>query len=161
MNFQPRFILEKEIPIAKNIEMNFLTKEDIISHLKTEVIDFITESNDDIINEAIDAGIEEVKGYLTDYDIVSLFTASGTDRNPIILLYTKDVTVWHFINLANPNIEVAFREMRYRLAIEWLEKVQSRKTNPVLPPRPVTPGSSPLSWEGLRAGSNPPRRSGY
>ncbi len=141
--------------------MRFITKDDLISQLKAEVVDFISESDDDVVNAAIDASIEEAKGYLSDYDIDTIFGAAGTDRNPIILLYTKDLAVWHFINLANPNIDIAFRETRYRLAIEWLEKVQSRKTNPAIQLRPTLPGGSPYQWDLVAAGSNWSRRSRY
>ena len=141
--------------------MPFITKDDLISHLKAEVVDFISESDDDVVNAAIDASIEEAKGYLSDYDIDTIFGAAGTDRNPIILLYTKDLAVWHFINLANPNVDIAFRETRYRLAIEWLEKVQSRKTNPAIPLRPTLPGGAPYQWDLVAAGSNSSRRSRY
>jgi hypothetical protein len=141
--------------------MPYLTKDDLISHLKAEVIDFITEADDDIVNEAIAAAIEEAKGYLSDYDIDTIFSAEGADRNSIVLLYTKDLAVWHFINLGNPNIEIAFRETRYKLAVEWLEKVQSRKTNPAIPLRPTLPDGSPFQWDMVRAGSNAPRRDRY
>ena len=141
--------------------MPYLTKADLISHLKAEVVDFISESDDDVVNAAIDAAIEEAKGYLSDYDIDTIFGAEGADRNPIVLLYTKDCAIWHFINLANPNIDIAFRETRYRLAIEWLEKVQSRKTNPPLPFRPTLPGGAPYQWDLVAAGSNWRRRSRY
>ena len=158
---QPRFGLANGPKTLKNFSMAFLTKDDLVSHIKAEVIDFITESDDTVVGEAIAAAIEEAKGYLSDYDIDTIFTATGTDRNPIVLLYTKDIAVWHFINLANPNIEISFRETRYNLAIEWLEKVQSRKTNPAIPLRPSLPDGSPFQWDMVRAGSNTARRGSY
>lgn len=114
--------------------MAFLTANDIHTHLYAGVVDEINREDETILNEAIAAGVEEVKGYLTAYDIDTIFNpAQPTDRNPVILMYAKDITVWHYIQLANPAIDIELRLKRYEQAIRQLEKVQSGKFNPSLP----------------------------
>ena len=52
------------------------------------------------------------------YDTEAIFAATGNNRNPILLLYIKDIAVWHFINLANPNVEMQLRQDRYEKAVK-------------------------------------------
>lgn len=85
------------------------------------------------LDEAVKAATEEAKGYLTDYDVTAIFAATDDDRNPILLLYVKDIAVWHFIQLSNPGVEMEARKTRYEFAIKWLQKIQDGKTNPSLP----------------------------
>ena len=133
--------------------MAYLTALEIGTHLYGEVVNEIerspTESNN--LNFAIQAAIEEAKGYLTAYDIVAIFAAAGDARNPILLLYIKDITVWHFIQLGNPGVEMSLRLDRYEKATKWLEKVQAGKTNPNLPypvAPPVSEANNYIKWGG-------------
>jgi len=64
------------------------------------------------------------------YDIEAMFSQAGEDRDPVLLMYCKDLAIWHFIVIANPNISIEFQEMRYNLAIKELEKIQSGKVVP-------------------------------
>lgn len=118
--------------------MAYLTKEEIGTHLYAGVTTEINRGDDTIINDAIAAAIAEARGYLTAYDMTAIFAATGDDRNPILLLYIKDIAVWHYIQLSNPGVEMELRLKRYEQAIKFLEKVQSGKTNPSLP-YPSTP----------------------
>lgn len=119
--------------------MPYLTAEEISSHLYGEVVDEISRGDVSMMPTAISAAIEEARGYLTMlYDPVAIFAAEGADRNPILLLYVKDIAVWHYIQLSNPAVEMDLRLKRYEQAISWLGKAQSGKTNPSLP-QPAAP----------------------
>jgi phage gp36-like protein len=114
--------------------MIYLSVEELNTHLFTEIINAISGNDDLKPKAAIDAAIEEARGYLSKYDHALIFNpAALTDRNPILLLYVKDIAAWHFIQLANPNVDIAMRERRYDLAIEWLDKVQKGLVTPTLP----------------------------
>lgn len=141
--------------------MPFLTAGELTSHLYSEVTDEINRGNPDFLSDAISAGIEEAKGYLTMlYDVTAIFSATGDGRNPILLLYVKDIAVWHYIQLANPSVDMELRLKRYEQAISWLGKVQSGKTNPVLP-QPVAPvNAEGQLTTGLKWGGNK-RRNNY
>lgn len=136
----------------------FLTVEELSTHIYGELVDAISRDDDDIPQRAIDGAIFEVKGYLGDFDRDAIFTATDDDRHPLILIYTKDIAVWHFIVLANPNIEMSLREKRYDNAIAWLKGVQSRKITPDLPLKPTEGDANSTGIARVIHGSNPPRK---
>ena len=133
--------------------MAYLTKEEIKTHLYGPVVDEISREDDTILQSAIDAATAEARGYLTAYDMDAIFAAVGNLRNPILLLYIKDITVWHYIQLANPAVEMELRLKRYERAIKFLQEIQSGKVNPSLPypAAPPEPGerTSYLKYGGI------------
>lgn len=142
--------------------MAFLTPAEIASHLCGEVVQEIERhaSNTTLLQQAIDAAIAEVQGYLSAYDTTAVFAATGAARNAIILLYTKDVAVWHYIQLANPAVEMQLRLERYEKAIDFLDKVQRGKVAPDLP-LPPAPADGSGSTNFIKYGSNPKRGNYY
>lgn len=138
--------------------MAFLTAAEITTHLYGEVTTEINRNDVSKLDSAIKAAIAEALGYLSGYDVAAIFNAVGDERNPILLLYVKDIAVWHYIQLANPGVEMELRQTRYDNAIAWLQKVQSGKTNPALPypQAPVDPVSGTVE-NFIKWGSNPKR----
>lgn len=129
----------------------FLTPLEVNTHLYGEVVSEISRADESILQSAIDAAIEEAKGYLTAYDTEAIFSAPENERSSVLLLFCKDIAVWHFINLANPAVEMQLRLERYEKAIKWLEKVQSGKTNPSFPYPAVEPpaqANNYIKWGG-------------
>lgn len=122
----------------------YLTIAEVKTHLYEEITNEITRDDDAIIEEAIAAAIDELKGYLTKYDVNAIFTfvddtpfatedlwLAGRDRK--LLSVAKDVATWHLIRLSNPNIELQLRRVLYEDAVSWLKGVQSGKIDPALP----------------------------
>ena len=137
----------------------YLTPDELSSHIYPEVQKEIARSNTDttLVSNAIDAAVEETKSYLTHYDVDAIFNATGADRNSIILMYVKDIAVWHFINLSNAAIEWDVRESRYDKAIKFLRNVQKGEANPNLP-LVTTNGVLGSGYEkDVRFGGNPRR----
>lgn len=118
--------------------MAYLSPEEIYTHLYPEVINEISRTNVTLLNNSIDAAIAEARGYLTQYDIDTEFAKTGDDRNSILLVYLKDIAVWHFIVLSNPAVDMELRQIRYNNAIKALEKIQQGRFNPSLPTFNVT-----------------------
>ena len=117
-------------------------------------MDTISHGDDAAMMSAIDAAIEEVQGYLTKYDTGKIFAARGKERNPILLLFVKDIAAWHFCNICNAGVDIEMREKRYNRAIEWLRNNQNRQ-NPNLPAAPEQPGRQECRHCGEMAfGSN-------
>jgi hypothetical protein len=108
----------------------FLTVPELNTHLYAEIVDTISEANDDIPSAAIAAAIDEAKGYMSRYDTAALFAAEGTERHNYLLLIIKDIACWHFIILSNPGIDWESRKVRYDAAIKWLQGVQMGKIIP-------------------------------
>jgi phage gp36-like protein len=144
--------------------MPFLEANDIETHLYGEVVYEINRSDSNLLQQAINAAVAEAKGYLTAYHLPTIFSATEDDRNPILLLYIKDIAVWHFIQLANPAVDMELRRERYEYAVKWFEKVQSGRTNPdlPLPPDLVDAAGNIASVENfLKWGSNIKRNNHY
>jgi len=137
----------------------YLSPTDILTHLNLEIIDEVQDGNTGAIDAAIDAAISEATGYLSNYDVATIFAATGAARNAILLTYVKDIAIWHYIQLANPNIDMELREKRYNRAIDWLEAVQAGKIVPPLPPKPATT-NNPTPGK-IQFGSNAKRNTHY
>ena len=52
-----------------------------------------------------------------------LFSATGTDRHALILMFAIDITVYHIFCQHNPYKMSKIRQERYERAIEWLKGV--------------------------------------
>jgi phage gp36-like protein len=141
--------------------MPFLTPAELNTHLYPEVVAEIERhpTLTPLAQEAIHAAIAEVKSYLSQYDRDAIFGATGNQRNPIILLYTKDIAVWHYINLCNVDVDYDERRERYEKATEWLARVQSGKVVPELPVPAIE--NTPQGEGFVRWGSNPKRKNNF
>ncbi len=117
-----------------------------------EQVEAVDRGDDAITEASIDGAIAEAKGYLTDYDVVAIFAATGSNRNALLLIFVKDIAVWHFVNLGSPGINYEAREARYKSAIAWLKGVQKGNISPDLPE-----SSNPDQIGSVAFGSNPKR----
>ena len=107
-----------------------VTALDFNTHLFAELIAAIDRNDEDILNDAIASAEGEASGYLSRFDLDVLLGALGGDRDATLLMYLKDMAVWHFITLANPNTDLEFRKTRYDDALRWLRGIQSGKIIP-------------------------------
>lgn len=114
--------------------MSYVTTDEIKTHLYEEQIDVITAGDDTILQSAIDAAISEAKGYLRAFDIAAEFNKTGIQRNSLLIIFLKDIAVWHFINICNVNTDLSLRLERYKRAIDWLKAVQKGDVVPDLEP---------------------------
>jgi phage gp36-like protein len=139
--------------------MSYLTPTEISTHLYGEIVDEIERNNaaEPLLTEAIGAAVDEAKSYLSNYDVTGIFNQTGNQRNKALLMFIKDIAVWHYIQLANPAVDMSLRKERYDAAIEWLYKVQRGKVVPNLPlPAPPADNNNFIKW-----GSNPKRGTHY
>lgn len=112
----------------------FVNKEDYGSAIDENLLDDIIDFDDDLLNIAEQEGISEMKSYLNSrYDTAAVFGASGADRNPIVLRYLIDITLYHLHSRINPRKVPELRKDRYKKAMEWLMMVSEQKLNPDLP----------------------------
>jgi hypothetical protein len=137
-----------------------LTEQDFDTHLYPELIDAIKRDDANKLTDAIKAAEAEAKSYLNLYNISQLFSAQGDNRDDMLLMYLKDLAVWHFIIIANPNINIEFHQMRYEYAIKELGKIQAGKKTPYGWPEADKPeGSNGNSF--IQVGSNPRRETRF
>ncbi|HHT23161.1 MAG TPA: DUF1320 family protein [Bacteroidales bacterium] len=133
----------------------FLTTEELTTHLYAENLEAITGGDDAILTAAIDGAVAEAKGYLAAYDRDTIFSATGSDRSPLLLIFVKDIAVWHFINLSNAGISLELRQHRYDRAVAWLKAVQKGDISPDLPVAKDDTGTQTAGV--IKFGSNPKR----
>lgn len=104
----------------------FINLEDYDASLHREILDSLTRGNEDVIEVCEDQAIAEMKGYLKcRYDVESIFSKTGTERHPLILMYAKDIAVYHIFCIHNPMKMSEIRKERYERAIAWLKAVNS------------------------------------
>ncbi|WP_143960239.1 phage protein Gp36 family protein [Litoribacter populi] len=119
-----------------------LLKEDFNTHLYDELIQAISREDDAKLDKAIQAAEGQAKGYLSRFDIDALFSTEGEDRDEMLLMHLKDLAVWHFITIANPNINIQLAKERFDDAIKELGKIQAGKVVPYNWPTATNPESN-------------------
>ena len=83
---------------------------------------------------AEEEAIEEISGYLRPtYDVEAIFSATGTDRNSLIVMYTCDIALYHMSASLPQRMGTEIRKERYDRAIKWLTDVQAGRIVPDLP----------------------------
>lgn len=114
--------------------MKFLTIEDFKQVCDDQTLAVINQQSEDNLLRAEKYAIEEMSSYLrSKYDVEKTFSAVNDERNPQIVMYCCDITLYHLIAWLPKRIGFEIREIRYKRAVEWLEQVQNSKASPDLP----------------------------
>lgn len=107
----------------------FIKTEDYDASIHREILDALLRHDSDVSDSAIveiceDRAIEEMRCYLSKYyDCDAIFSATGSDRNPLILMMAVDIAVYHIFCQHNPYKMSEIRKERYNRAVEWLKAV--------------------------------------
>jgi len=134
----------------------YITTSELDSHLRDETKQAIEGAQTRLLIMAIKGAETEAKGYLHKYDINAIFEKTGEERDDLLLIWIKDIAVWHYINIANPGVDFAVRERRYNAAITWLKGVQKGDIVPDFP-LPVDDEGNEENTTPFLIGSNPKR----
>ncbi len=135
----------------------YITIEELKTHLRDETIGAISGSDETLLTMAIKGAEAEMKGYLRKYDVDAIWEKTGDDRDDLLMIWLKDIAVWHYINISNPGVDFAIRERRYNAAIAWLKGVQKGDIDPAFPlPKDTETGENENTTPFL-IGSNPKR----
>jgi phage gp36-like protein len=112
----------------------FITEEDYKVVIGENALKVITQTSEDNRVNAEQEAIEEMSGYLRPtYDTDAIFSAEGSARNRLIVMYVADIALYHMIASQPQKFGSEVRKERYERAIKWLEGVQSGKIVPDLP----------------------------
>lgn len=112
----------------------FIDNEDYRVVIGEGALKTVSQSTPENIANAEAEAIEEISGYLRPvYDTVAIFSASGADRNRLIVMYTADIALYHLTASQPQKMGSEIRKERYERAIKWLEGVQSGRIVPALP----------------------------
>lgn len=90
-------------------------------------------------------------------DRKKIFEATGSQRNALLLIFVKDIAVWHFVNLCNAGTDLQLRQDRYERAVAWLRQVQKSDVKPDLPVMDEDGDGIPDTASEYIYGSNPKR----
>lgn len=108
---------------------NFINTTDYDATIHKEILDSLLRKDSasydpQIIEICEDRAISEMRSYLNKaYDCDAIFSATGTDRHALILMFAIDITVYHIFCQHNPYKITKIRQDRYDRAIEWLKGV--------------------------------------
>lgn len=108
---------------------NFITIDDYDATIHREILDSLlrTESasyDPQIIEICEDRAVAEMRSYLNKtYDCEAIFSATGSERHALILMFAIDITVYHIFCQHNPYKMAKIRQDRYDRAVEWLKGV--------------------------------------
>lgn len=119
----------------------FITLEDYDASIHREILDALLRHDSDIEDSAIieiceDRAIEEMTGYMDKfYDCDAIFSATGSDRNQLVLMMALDIAIYHIFCQHNPYKISQVRKDRYDRAVEWLKAVAAGKVTIANAPR--------------------------
>lgn len=109
----------------------FIEPADYDSSIHAEILTAITRQDDGILEIMEDQAIEEMTGYLAArYNTTDIFSKTGNDRHQLILMFAKDITLYHLHSIHNPVKMPQIRKDRYERAIAWLKEVQQGNISP-------------------------------
>lgn len=135
---------------------NFITPSDYDASIHREILDSLTRSDSasqdvQIIEICEDRAIAEMKSYLNkSYDVEAIFSATGNDRNQLILMMAIDIAVYHIFCQHNPYKVSDIRKARYERAIEWLKGVMKGDITIADAPRlPIEEAGNNSPWQIL------------
>lgn len=112
----------------------FISKEDFKVVIGDSAFKVVSQESPEIIGNAVSEAVEEISGYLRPvYDTVAIFSAEGSHRNRLIVMYTADIALYHLSASQPARMGGEIRKERYERAIRWLEGVQSGRIVPDLP----------------------------
>lgn len=108
----------------------FIQLSDYDSTVHRDILDSLlrgeADDNSRIIEDCEMQAIAEMKSYLNkSYDVEKIFTTEGTARHPLVLMYAKDIAVYHLFCIHNPHKMSQIRKDRYERAVDWLKGVAS------------------------------------
>lgn len=131
----------------------FITEDDYRVVIGETALRVITQASPDIRDNAESEALEEMSSYLRPkYDTRAVFSASGEERNRLIVMYAADIALYHMAAAMPQKMGTDIRKERYDRAVKWLEGVQSGKIVPDLPL--VTDSEGEPSGTSIRYGSS-------
>ena len=116
----------------------FVELTDYDASIHREILDALIREDNSIIEICEDRAITEMRCYLSKrYDCDQLFSATGTERNQLVLMMVVDIVVYHIFCIHNPQKLSQVRKDRYQRAVEWMKQVAGEKISidgaPLLP----------------------------
>lgn len=108
----------------------FVDIKDYDASVHREILDALVRDDETLVEICEDRAIAEMRGYLSKrYDCNSIFSASGEERNQLILMMVIDIAVYHIFCIHNPQKLSQVRKDRYERAVEWMKAVADEEVS--------------------------------
>lgn len=112
----------------------FVTDQDYKVVIGEQALKVVSQISAENRANAETEAVEEIAGYLRPkYDAGAVFSASGKQRNKLVVMYTCDIAIYHMTASTPQKMGMEIRKERYERAVKWLEGVQAGKIVPDLP----------------------------
>ena len=116
----------------------FVNIEDYDASVHREILDALVRDDQSLVEICENRAIAEMRCYLSKrYDCDAIFSASGEDRNQLILMMVIDIAVYHIFCIHNPQKLSQVRKDRYERGVEWMRAVADEEISiegvPMLP----------------------------
>lgn len=112
----------------------FITDEDYKVVIGEQALKVVSQVSAENRENAEAESIEEMAGYLRPkYDTAAIFSANGSQRNRLVVMYACDIALYHMAASTPQKMGMEIRKERYERAVKWLEGVQAGKIVPDLP----------------------------
>ncbi|WP_437918432.1 hypothetical protein [Sphingobacterium sp. LRF_L2] len=110
--------------------MEFITREDFLTHMYDGVINSISNDDEEKLSEAIASAIGEACGYLARFDLDTILISDDRGTYANLRTWVKDIAKWHFIAVCNVATDLELAEIRYKEAIKRLIEIQKGMVTP-------------------------------
>ncbi|GGG47137.1 phage protein Gp36 family protein [Epilithonimonas arachidiradicis] len=115
--------------------MPFLVKAELNTVSTIEIIDLITNSDDEIVKNIIEECIDVMITYLGSYyNMDEVFSQEGNDRNKTLLKYLKALVIYEIPKRRGKRVPKDEAD-DYNEAMNWLEKIAAGEMKANLPPK--------------------------
>ena len=124
----------------------FVELRDYDASIHRDILDALVREDEPVIEICEDRAIAEMRCYLSKrYDCDRIFSATGEERNQLVLMMVIDIAVYHIFCIHNPQKLSPMRKDRYERAVEWMKAVAAEEISiegaPLLPPETRTSAS--------------------
>ena len=138
----------------------FINISDYDARIHREILDALVRQDEAIIEIVEDQSIALMRSYLNNrYDCDKIFSATGSNRNPLILMMALDITVYNIFKIHNPQKMSQVTKDAFERAMTWLKEVNRGNASidgaPLLPEEVLAANSPFLTI------SNPKRVNHY
>lgn len=134
----------------------FVDIKDYDASVHREILDALVRDDETLVEICEDRAIAEMRGYLSKrYDCNAIFSASGEERNQLILMMVIDIAVYHIFCIHNPQKLSQVRKDRYERAVEWMKAVANEEIS--IDGAPLLPEEDRARKSALMFKSNPKR----
>lgn len=110
----------------------FITKEELKTVAPADFINIVAGSDSGVVDEVITEMTSLIKTNIgTYYDANLIFSKTGDDRDPTVLMYLKDLVYYKLLKRRKPG--AAINDEEYNEAMKWLEDISTGKRRANLP----------------------------